>query len=121
MEKTIGDLAVRLILPAKWRTHPTFHVSAVEPYTIRNGTNPNYNQLLREMSDIEADEEYDVHEIKNSIERRNRILYQVKWLGFSRKKDWTYEPYENFSEAAQEKIIEFHVRNPTAPKDPRLA
>ena len=72
------------------------------------------------MSDIEADEEYDVDEIKGSIERRNRILYQVKWLGFPRKKDWTYEPYENFSEAAREKITEFYVRNPTAPRDPRL-
>ena len=72
------------------------------------------------MNDIEADEEYDVHEIKGSIERRNRILYQVKWLGFPRKKDWTYEPYENFSEAARKKIIEFHTRNPLAPKDPRL-
>ena len=72
------------------------------------------------MSDIEADEEYDVHEIKGSIERRNRILYQVKWLGFPRKKDWTYEPYENFSEAAREKIIEFQVRNPTAPVRTRV-
>ena len=96
----IGNLAVRLILPAKWRTYPTFHTSTIEPYKVRQGTNPDYNQILREMSDIEADEEYDVDEIKGSIERRNRILYQVKWLGFPRKKDWTYEPYENFSEAA---------------------
>ena len=72
------------------------------------------------MNDIEADEEYDIDEVKESIERRNRILYQVKWLGFPRKKDWTYEPYENFSETAREKITEFHVRNPTAPKDLRL-
>ena len=64
VEKMIGYLAVRLILPAEWRTHPTFHVSTIEPYTKRNGTNLNYNQILREMSDIEADEEYDVHGIK---------------------------------------------------------
>ena len=72
VEKMVGSLAVRLILPAKWRTHPTFHISTVEPYEIRNGENPNYNQILRDMNDIEADEEYDVHEIKGSIERRNK-------------------------------------------------
>ena len=46
------------------------------------------------MSDIEADEEYDVDEDKGSITRRYRVLYHVKWLGYPKKKEWTFEPYK---------------------------
>ena len=38
------------------------------------------------MSDLEADEEYDVEDIMGSIARRGRVLYHVKWLGYARKK-----------------------------------
>ena len=36
-------------------------------------------------------------EIKGSIKRRYSVLYHVKWHGCPKKKDWTFEPYENFS------------------------
>ena len=55
-----------------------------------------------------------------SITRRKRVLYLVKWLGFPRKKDWTYEPYENFSEGAHDKLHALHEKNPSAPRDYRL-
>ena len=69
---------------------------------------------------MEAEEEYDVEEIMDSVVRRKRVLYQVKWLGFPRKRDWTYEPYENFSEPARQKLLEFHDKNPGSPRDYRL-
>ena len=31
IEKVVSSIAVRLTLPQGWRTHPTFHVSEVEP------------------------------------------------------------------------------------------
>ena len=69
---------------------------------------------------MEAEAEYDIEDIMGSITRRKKVLYLVKWLGFPRKKDWTYEPYENFSEAARSKLEEFHSKHPTAARDYRL-
>ena len=46
VEKMVGSLAVRLILPTKWRTHPTFHVSTIEPYEARNGEAYSYSCVL---------------------------------------------------------------------------
>ena len=55
--------------------------------------------------------------IKGSIKRRNSVLYDVKWLGFPKKKDWTFEPYEIFSEEARVKLLQFHIDHPSAPRD----
>jgi len=64
--------------------------------------------VLCEVDDIEQSEEYDVEEIMSSVEcgRENntRILYLVKWLDYSESKDWTEEPYDNFSVGGLEKL-----------------
>jgi hypothetical protein len=121
IEKVVSPTAMRLTLPVKWKKHPTFHVSEIEPFSSGSRDPPDPAQILREAADIEADDEYDVEEIKASIKRRNRVLYHTKWLGYPRKKDWTYEPYENFSVGGLEKIREFHQANPDAPRDYRLS
>ena len=59
-------------------------------------------------------------EIKGSIKHRNSVLYHVKWLGFPKKKKWTFEPYENFSTEARTKLYHFHINNPAAPRDHRV-
>jgi hypothetical protein len=92
----------------------------IEPFESGSRPAPDPAQILREGDDIEADDEYDVEEVKGSIKRRNRILYHVKWLGWPRKKDWTFEPLENFSVGGLEKLREFHTKNPDAPRDYRL-
>ena len=112
---------VRLILPQKWKTHPSFHVSELEPFVPGNRPIPDYTKILREVSDIEADEEYDVDEIKGSINRRNKILYHVKWLEYPKKKDWTFESYENFLNGNREKLYQFHINHPNQPKDSRIS
>ena len=119
IQQLISPVAVRLMLPHKWETHPTFHVAEVKPFL--QGNRPvDYERTLREYADIEADEEYDVDEIKGSIKRPNSVLYHVKWLGFPKKRDWTFEPYENFSEEARTKLLQFHINNPSSPKDHRV-
>ena len=80
----------------------------------------NYEKMLGKCADIEADVEYDVDEIKGSIKCRNGVLYHVKCLGFPKKTDWTFEPYENFSEGARTKLLQFHINHPTAPRDNRV-
>ena len=120
IEKVVTPAAVRLTLPRKWRTHPTFHVSELEPYVVGERPAPDLAKILREADDLDASEEYDVEEVVASVKRRNRVLYLVKWLGYPKKRDWTYEPFENFSEGGLEKIREFHAANPKAEKDYRL-
>ena len=58
--------------------------------------------------------------VKGSITRRNRVLYHVKWLGYPKKMDWTFELYENFSEGGHEKLYQFHINHPNQPKDSRI-
>ena len=120
IKKVISPTAVRLTLPQKWKTHPSFHVSELEPFVSGSRPAPNFEKVLREVSDIEADEEFDVEEIKGSITRNERVLYHVKWHGLPKKKDWTFEPYENFSEGSRELLLAFHKKHPNSPRDYRL-
>jgi len=122
IEKIVSPLAVCLTLPRKWRIHNVFHVSLLEPYkTSERRAAPDPSKVLREADDIEQNEEYDVEEVMSSVERgqgnNKRILYLVRWLDYPEHKDWTEEPFDNFSVGSLEKLREFHQRNPDAPRD----
>jgi len=126
IEKIISPLAVCLTLPRKWKIHKAFHVSLLEPYqTSEHQTPSDPSKVLREADDIEQSEEYDVDEVISSVERgwgnNKRILYLVKWLDYLERKDWTEEPFNNFSIGGLEKLWEFHQRNPDTSRDYRLA
>ena len=95
---------VGLTILQKWKTYPTFHVAEVE--SLVQGNRPvDYKRTLCECADIEADEDYNVDEVKGSIKRQNSVLYHVKWLGVPKKKYRTFERYENFSEGARTKLL----------------
>ena len=98
VEKVVSPSAVRLTLPHKWKKHPTFHVSEIEPFKAGSRPAPDPTKVLREAADIENDDEYNVDDIKGSITLRNRVLYHVKRRGYPKRKDWTFEPYENFTD-----------------------
>ena len=126
IEKMVSPLAIRLTLPRKWKIHNVFHVSLLEPYrTSEHRAPPEPSKVLREADDIEQSEEYDVEEVMYSVERghgnNKRIIYLVKWLDYPEHKDWTEEPFDNFSVGGLEKLREFHQRNPDTPRDYRLA
>ena len=121
VEKVISPLTVRLTLPWKWKIHNVFHVSLLEPYRFsEHWASPDPSKVLREANDIEQNEEYDVDEVLGSTKKGRRILYLVKWLDYPDWKDWTEEPYDNFSVGGLEKLREFHRKNPDAPRDYRL-
>jgi transposase InsO family protein len=121
VEQIVSPLAVKLTLPQKWKIHNVFHVTLVEPYRIGNSrTPPDPSKVLREADDIEHSEEYDVEEVMSSTKKGRRVLYLVKWLDFPDRRDWTNEPFDNFSVGGLEKLREFHRRNPGAPRDYRL-
>jgi len=105
IEKIITPLAVRLTLPRKWKIHNVFHVSLLEPYrTSEHRAPPDPAKVLREADDIEQSEEYDVEEVVSSRKHGRRILYLVKWLDYPDRKDWTEEPFDNFSEGGRERL-----------------
>jgi hypothetical protein len=121
VEKIVSPLAVRLTLPRKWKIHNVFHVSLLEPYRQSNLRGPvDPSKLLREADDIEQSEEYDVDEVLGSTKKGRRVLYLVKWLDYPDQRDWTEEPFDNFSVGGLEKLREFHRRNPDVPRDYRL-
>jgi len=49
-----------------------------------------------------------------------RILYLVQWLYYLERKDWTEEPFDNFSVGGLEKLRAFQRWNPNAERDYRL-
>jgi len=125
IEKIVSPLAIRLTLPHKWKIHNVFHISLLEPYrTSQHRAPPDPSKILWEADDIEQSEEYDVGEVISSVERgrrsNKRILYLVKWLNYLERKDWTEEPFDNFSVGGLEKLQEFHRRNPDALSDYQL-
>jgi len=122
IEKIVSPLAVCLMQPRKWKIHNVFHISLLEPYrTSKHRAPPDPSKILWEVDDIEQSEEYDVEEVISLTERgrgnNKRILYIVKWLDYLERKDWTEEPFNNFSVGGLEKLREFHRRNPDAPRD----
>jgi len=120
VEKIVSPLAVKLTLPRKWKIHDVFHVSLVEPFRVGSRETPDPSKVLREADNIENSEEYDVDEVMASIKKGRRVLYLVKWLDYPDRRDWTKEPFDNFSVGGLEKLREFHRANPDAPRDYRL-
>jgi len=125
IEKIVFRLAVRHTLSRKWKIHNVFHVSLLERYRTSEHRAPlDPSKVLREADNIEQSEEYNVDEVMSSVERgrgnNKRILYLVKWLDYPERKDWTQEPFDNFSVGGLEKLREFHRRNPDAPRNYRL-
>jgi transposase InsO family protein len=120
VEKVISPTAVKLTLPRKWKIHNAFHVSLIEPFRAGTRAPPDTSRVLREADDVEGSEEYDIDEVMSSYKSDDRVLYLVKWLGWPKKKDWTPEPFDNFSVGGLEKLREFHLKYPDSPRDYRL-
>lgn len=90
----IGRVAYKLQLPEAYSIHPTFHVSLLEPYTVRPGETVGSPPSL-----LVADRhEWEVEEILDHKFSRRTLLYLVKWKGYS-VHDATWEPESNVANA----------------------
>jgi len=118
-----GELAYKLEISDRWKIHPVFHVSLLEPY--RTSTRPAREQPPMTPEEIDGDLEWEVARIVKSeiisYERRVRgstrsfeeLRYFVKWKGCSEDEN-TWEPPEHL-EHAKELVEEFHRENPDMP------
>ena len=96
----IGKNAYRLKLPAKYgRIHPTFHVSLLEPYHMREGCEP------PEPIDIDGEDEWEVERVLDESMKRGKSRFLVRWKGYSEAHD-SWEIVDHL-ENAQEKIKEY--------------
>ena len=119
-----GNLAYKLQISDRWKIHPVFHVSLLEPY--RTSIRPGREQPPMEPEEIDGDLEWEVEKIVKSeiiyyegrVRGRPRILqelrYFVKWKGCSEDEN-TWEPPEHLGNA-QELVELFHLENPDMPR-----
>jgi hypothetical protein len=118
-----GERAFKLEISPRWKIHPVFHVSLLEPY--RRSERENREQPPRDPEEIDGDLEWEVERIVKSeiisytrrVRGRNRqmreLRYFVKWAGCSEDEN-TWEPPESL-EHAQEMVERFHRENPEMP------
>ena len=86
-----GNRAFKLDISPRWKIHPVFHVSLLEPYKVSD--RPNRKHPPRELEDVEGDMEWEVEKILKSevitptrkVRRVNtefkELRYFVKWAG----------------------------------------
>ena len=118
-----GNRALKLDISPRWKIHPVFHVSLLEPY--KDSDRPNGEQPPRDPEDVEGDMEWDVEKIVKSqiipytrkvrrVDKEFKVLrYFVKWAGCSEDEN-TWEPQEGLVKA-REIVKKFHRENPEMP------
>ena len=124
LEVKKGELVFKLEISPRWKIHPVFHVSLLEPY--RASVREEREHPPREPEDIKGDLEWEVERIVKSevitytrrVGRRNRtfkeLRYFVKWKGCPEDEN-TWEPPEGLTNA-QELVDRFHRQNPDMPE-----
>ncbi len=107
-----SDVDYKLALPPALRIHDVFHVDRLSPYKGNevNGQEPPPPDPIT----VEGEEEYEVDHIRDSKLFGRTLKYLVRWTGYGEGED-TWEPAKNLAHAP-EKVVEFHSKNPGAPR-----
>lgn len=107
--KKLGQNAYQLRLPKAYgRIHPTFHVSLLEPYRMREGCDP------PEPLEVDNEEEWEVERVLDAKGLRPKRKFLVRWKGCTAEAD-SWQPEEDL-EHAQGAIEDFYKGRENAPK-----
>jgi hypothetical protein len=116
----ISPMAERLRLPERWKIHPVFHVSLIEPF-VKSNREVDVNAVLKTSNPIENAPECGVDRFMGSTEKDGKVLSMVKWKGSPATKHWTREPFDScYSVGTKEELRVFHSKNPDTPRESRL-
>src|SRR5436190_18959109 len=81
-----GKLAYKLDLPGKWQIHNVISITQLE-------NTKGKPILVPEDIEFDVDQEYEVeHILDHMIDDQNVVHYWVKWVGFNKEEDITWEP-----------------------------
>jgi hypothetical protein len=116
---SVGKQLVKLELPPRWRIHPTFHISLIEPYR----GDPHRPTVNPQTIDIEADDEGWTPEAivaagpEDDHAARHKFL--VKWQGFSHEEN-TWEEFDHMFDIASDLVRAYYRERPHITLDERL-
>ena len=94
-----GKLAYRLLLPKTWRIHDVINISRLEKW---KGENHPYGGpvIVPDEVEFESEHEYEVeYIIDHAVDDDGVLHFQVKWLGYEKPEDITWEPAEHMHHA----------------------
>jgi hypothetical protein len=77
----ISDIAYRLELPPKWKIHDSFHASLLTPYKEMEKHGPNFLEPPPDI--IEGEPEWEVEQILDHWQVRNKTQYLIRWKDYS--------------------------------------
>ena len=118
----MGTRSCTLDLGNRWRIHPVFYVSLLEPY--RASVRDDRCQEPPPPEEIEGELEWTVEKIIRSELRQKRVrsgrgyrqeaklYYLVKWEGYPDDEN-TIEPADSLAQDIPELVERFHRENPT--------
>jgi hypothetical protein len=116
---SVGKRTVKPELPPRWRIHPTFHISLIEPYR----GDPHRATTDLQTIDIEADDEGWTPKAivaagpKDDNPAHHKFL--VKWQGFSHEEN-TWEEFDHMFDIAPDLVRAYYRQRPHITPDERL-
>lgn len=107
--RKIGNHAYELDIPCGIRLHKVIHTTLLKPFHMRS-----------EPQTVENNDEditYGVEEIIDSVRRKGKVLYRIRWQGYSPDDD-TWQTLDTMS--CRDEVQAFHEKFPRKPRDTRF-
>ena len=105
--------AIKLKLPSRLRIHLVFNVSDLRPYVPPSF--PGQTVKPPEPVIIDGEMSYEIDEMLDSKFERSKLLYLVKWKGYSTEHN-SWEPESNILPHREKSLKKFHWSHPAAPR-----